>query len=224
MANVKVTAELLEMAGWTETQIDRYYKLQKRRSVHGLHALTVADRRFYLSASVAANKASAELDKVIKSAQKRAVSGKQPVETKLHYRWVAAEIEMLPRFAELAIGEVLAHQIWSEEILRALSIYQPVLDQIDTSKRGAFNAPFAELMELADGIGRRVQFDRAGFMAGLRETFPENWNSKWEAYYTNGSDTALSGDDIVEFRALVRPVVESLTRETYPSVVNTVAV
>ena len=223
MANVKVTAELLEMAGWTETQIDRYYKLQKRRSVHGLHALTVADRRFYLSASVAANKASAELDKVIKSAQKRRVNGAQPVETKLHYRWVAFNVANLNKFAELAVGEVLDQEIVYQEQLRALEIYQPVLDQIDTSKRSKFNAPVQEMYELAACFGRQVSFDQTGWDKALTDNFQREWNPAW-AKTGRTVATALSGDEIAEFRSYIRPEIERLTREIYPSVANTVAV
>lgn len=223
MANVKVTAELLEMAGWTETQIDRYYKLLKRQSVNGLSALTVVDRRFYLSASVAANKAAAELDKVIKSAQKRRVNGAQPVETKLHYRWVSFEIANEHKFADLAVGEVLAQTIIHEEMLRALEIYQPVLDQIDTSKRSKFNAPYAEMLELATCFGRQVAIDGVAYNELLSAEFNREWKTCWEKYVRT-SGTALSGDEIAEFRSYVRPEIERLTREIYPSVANTVAV
>jgi hypothetical protein len=50
MSNIKVTATLLESAGWTETQVDRYYKLLARKQQHGLNSLSISDRRFYLSA------------------------------------------------------------------------------------------------------------------------------------------------------------------------------
>lgn len=218
MSNIKVTAALLETAGYTEAQIDRYFKILDRKATRGHGSLTVSDRRFNLAAQAACNKVAAAQAAEVKAAQKRATSGKQPVETKLHYRWVATEISLLPTFTELAIGEMTLAQIWAEEVCRALSIYQPVLDQIDTSKRGAFTAPRAEISELVAGIGRRVQFDRAGYLAQFRAQFPENWNPQWNNYHVLGADIALSGDDIVEVRALVRSTVEDLTRTVYPSV------
>jgi hypothetical protein len=223
---MKITADLLELAGYTETQIDRVFKLINRKQQFGPQSLSISDRRFYLKAQGDVKVASDKLDKLVVTAQKRRVSGKQPVETKLHYRWTVAEVILCQNFAELAIGEVSAFQILREEVLRALEIYQPVLDQVDTSKRGRFDGFYTEMMELAAALGRSANFDWDGYRAALKVEFPENWNTAWDAHYSADNYPAygvLSGDDIVQFRALVRPEIERLTREAYPSVRSTVA-
>lgn len=223
---MKITADLLELAGYTEAQIDRVFKLIGRKQRFGPQSLSISDRRFYLKAQGDVKVAAEKLDKLVVTAQNRRVSGKQPVETKLHFRWTVAEVTLCPHFADLATGEIAAFQILREEVLRALEIYQPVLDQVDTSKRSKFDTLFVEMMELAAGLGRAANFDWDGLRASLKYEFPENWNTAWDTHYSAKNFPAygvLSGDDIVEFRALVRPEIERLTRETYPSVRQTVA-
>lgn len=223
---MKLTSDLLELAGYTEAQIDRVFKLLARKQQFGPQSLSVNDRRFMLKAQSDCKTANGKLETEIKAAQKRRVSGKQPVEIKLHYRWTVAEVTLCPHFADLATGEIAAFQILREEVLSALEIYQPVLDQVDTSKRGKFNAFFVEMMELAAALGRSANFDWEGLRASLKYEFPENWNTAWDTHYSAGNFPAygvLSGNDIVDFRDLVRPEIERLTRETYPSVRQTVA-
>jgi hypothetical protein len=228
MTNVKVTAALLETAGWTEPQVARYYKLLSRKQAHGLSSLSIADRRFYNSAAVACDKAQAAIDKDLRAAQTRRVSGKQPVETKLHYRFKLAELLNYQQRAELLPGEELAIVIIREEQMRALELYQPVLDQVDTSRRHQFSqVTEVELLELAAVLGRPLaNYDSESHLAALRDEFEGevSWDGRWDEYYTRitRSTVALNGEDALAFRAEVRPVVEAFTR-SLPSVAKTVA-
>jgi hypothetical protein len=120
----------------------------------------------------------------------------------------------------MVTGETAALQIIGEEKTRALEIYQPVLDQIDTSKRGQFNQPINDLMDLAASVGRLASFDWDGYREALRAEFPDCWNNSW--YTPEKADPVfpvLEGEDAVVFRAEARSVMEKLTREVYPSVV-----
>ena len=226
MTNVKVTAALLETAGWTEPQVARYYKLLSRKQAHGLSSLSIADRRFYNSAAVACDKAQAAIDKDLRAAQTRRVSGKQPVETKLHYRFCLADMLSFTDRAELLPGEELAIVIIREEQMRALELYQPVLDQVDTVRRNTFSlVTEVELLELAAVLGRPVvNYDSEGHQAALLEEFSVSWNERWDEYYGRITcrPVALSGEDALAFRAEVRPVVEAFTR-SLPSVAQVVA-
>jgi hypothetical protein len=225
MSNVKVTAALLESSGWTETQVDRYYKILARKQQHGLNSLSISDRRFYLSAVPACSQAQTAIDKAIRDGQTRRVSGKQPVETKLHYRFCLADVLNFQQRAELLPGEELAIVIIRQEQMRALEIYQPVLDQVDTVRRSAFTrGTEAELLELAAALGRPLtNYDSVGHFEAMRTEFELNWNERWGGGYCTSSVTALSGDDALAFRAEVRPLVEQFTR-SLPSVRSTVAV
>jgi hypothetical protein len=228
MTNTKVTAALLESAGWTEAQVERYYKLLARKQAHGLASLSISDRRFYNSAAVACDKAQAAIDQNLREAQGRRVSGKQPVETKLHYRFKLAELLQYTQRAELLPGEELAIVIIREEQIRALELYQPVLDQVDTSRRHQFSqVTEVELLELAGALGRTlVSYDSEGHQLALRDEFEGevNWDDRWGEYYTRitRSVVALNGEDALAFRAEVRPVVEAFTR-SLPSVSKAVA-
>lgn len=214
---MKNTTELLELAGYTETQIDRYAKCLARKKAG---TLTIADRRFYLAAQGAARKAEGALELALREAQTRKVSGRQPVETKLHYRWVATELEIARTLVDLAPGEVSGLVIRLEEYLRAMSKYQPVLDQVDTSKRHRFGNIERELLQIAAGLGRMGTMDYDAFRTQLKAAFPDNWNPAWDNQFAAGGwDNAILPDtEELEYRALVRAEMERAVREIYPSV------
>lgn len=220
MNNVKVTAELLEQAGWTEAQIDRYFKLLNRKQQYGFSALTVNDRRFYHSALPACVAAEKTRIAELRAATQRRLSGKNPVETKLHYRWVAAELEIARDMIDLAPGEVSALAIMLEEYLSALVKYQPVLDQIDTSKRHKFHPIERELLTIAATEGRWAPFNFVEFKGQLKARFEGQWNAGWDARYECGAyDNAIIPDTFEsEFRALAHVTMELTVREVFPSV------
>jgi len=225
MSNIKVTATLLESAGWTEAQIDRYYKLLNRKMQHGMSALPVSDRRFYLSALPACTKAQSAIDKAIREGQTRRMSGKQPVETKLHYRYCQADMLNYLQQAELLPGEELAIVIIRQEQMRAMTIYQPTLDQVDTTRRGQFAVTEADFLDLAGALGRHLPYDGVAHKTAMKQEFADTWNDRWTIYYDRlaSNVVALDGQDALEFRKIVRPVVEQFIR-SLPSVRSTVAV
>lgn len=225
MQNIKVTAELLDQAGYSEAQIDRYFKLLARKQQHGPNAWTVGDRRFYNAARVAAAAAEQTRLAELRAATQRRLSGKNPVETKLHYRWVAAELEIARNMIDVAPGEMSALVIMLEEYLRALDKYQPVLDQIDTSKRHKFHPAERELLAIAAAEGYFAPFSHTEFKAQLKARFEGQWNSTWDDRYECGAyDNAIIPDTFeLEYRALVRTEMERLTREVFPSVTAVVA-
>ena len=214
-------ADLLDFAGYTEAQVDRYYKLVNRKRNYGPGSLNISDRRFMLKAVAEASAAEAKLDAQIAAAQRTRVSGKQPVESKLHYRWLQTEAETAAQLIEVTPGEVSAYVIIREEQLRALSKYQPVLDQVDTTKRSLFNTTEAELLTIAAQFGRVANFDEVAFMKQLATAFDGDWNDKWTAGLgSKGSLGAVIPDTFeLEFRELVRAEVDTFTRTVFPSVV-----
>jgi hypothetical protein len=217
-------AEYLALAGYTETDIEKYFRLLNRKCVRGLSSLTVNERRFYNKARTDMRLAEKKIEAEIVAAQKRRITGKQPVENKLHYRWVESELQLFPRFIDLVPGEISAYTIFAEEQLAALRKYQPVLDQIDTSKRAVMGRLRNELLEMAASFGRVAEVDADGFLAALKDTWAAEWNERWSSNYdtTTPVGAAISLLDEAEFRAEVRAQVEAMTRKIYPSVTATV--
>ena len=214
-------AELLSLAGYTEAQIDRYIKLVNRKRQNGYNALTISDRRFLLAARADVDQAQVKLDQAINEARRVRVSGGQPVEQKLHYRWTQSELAIARSLVEVKPGEVSAYVIFKEEVLRALSKYQPVLDQIDCSKRSKFNPLEAELLDIAAKLGRVSNFDKDEFGSLLAVEFQEHWNNKWTEGLGSSSNffgAVIPDTEEFEFRQLVRDEVEKLTREVYRTV------
>lgn len=227
MNTIKINAETLSAAGWTDEQIDRYYTLLDRKQARGLAALSPEGRRFLQSARAAVEAAEKARLADLVAATRRQATGAQPVETKLHYRWTEAEATLVPQFVELAPGEVSALQIVKEEILRALSKYQPILDQVDTSKRGKFDHPTAALLKDAEAMrgARYAQFDLAGFNEALKSQFEDKWNDAWDMHYSMmaAHSIVFADTDELAYREYIRPQIERLTRDIYPSVTAVVA-
>ena len=223
MENIKITAQNLETAGFTEAQIDRYFKIIDRKKNHGYNALTISDRQFLHSARVAVEKTAAAHKAALVAGRKNRLSGKTPVETKKHYRWVEAEIEVFIAHTDLAADEILCRTIISKEILRALSLYQPVLDQLDTTKRHRFTQPYADLVDLGNTYSgsRVVPVDLDSVYEDLKSVFVTDWNKSWDAFYETTS-VAIPLSDELDYIEVVRPEIERLTREIFPSVTATV--
>ena len=224
MENIKITAQTLEAAGFTETQIDRYFKIRDRQKFYGFDALTISDRQFLRSARVAVDKVEKAHKAALVAGRKNRISGKTPVETKKHFRWVQAEINAHIAHADLAADEILCRTVVSKEILRALSLYQPVLEQVDTSKRSKFDQPYLDLVDLGNTYSgsRVVQVDTAAVASDLRSEFPDDWNTSWVASFESVQTVAIPLSDELNYTKYVRPEIERLTREIYPSVTATV--
>jgi hypothetical protein len=225
MQNNFQNAEYLALAGYSETDIEKYFRLLDRKCVRGLNSLTVNERRFYNKAQTNMRLVWKRLEAETVAAQKRSITGKQPVETKLHYRWVEADLATINRVVEKLPGEVSAFAIIKEETLAALRKYQPVLNQVDTSKRFKFVPVERELLALAAAFGRVANFDIELYLDILKTEFAEFWQDSW-SLNTETSDhqhgAVISLLDEAEYRAEVRVQIEALTREVYPSVTVTV--
>lgn len=224
---IKINAETLSAAGWTDEQIDRYYVLLDRKQTRGQTALSPEGRRFLRSARAAVEAAEKARQADLTAAARRKATGVQPVETKLHYRWTQTEATLVTQFVELAPGEVSALQILKDEICLALSKYQPVLDQVDTSKRGKFDAPIAALLKDAEAMSgaRYAQFDLVGYTEALKSQFEDKWNDAWDKHYSMmaAGSVVFADTEEFEYRRYIRPQIELLTREVYPSVTAPVA-
>lgn len=224
---IKINAETLSAAGWTDEQIDRYYTLLDRKQTRGQAALSAEGRRFLRSARTAVEGYEKARLADLTAAARRKATGVQPVESKLHYRWTQTEAALVPQFVELAPGEVSALQILKDEICLALSKYQPVLDQVDTSKRGKFDRPIATMLQDAEAMSgaRYAQFDLAGYTEALKSEFQDKWNDAWDAHYgmMAAGSIVFADTDEFEYRRSIRPQIELLTREVYPSVTAGVA-
>ena len=206
-------SKLQNLAGWSTESITELQKALQAREYFGYANLTANQKQIILAAK-AAEKVTAKIAKT--------KGTKQPVQTKLHYRWRAAECELLRKYSELAPGEVPAWLVIKEEELRALELYQPVLDQVDTSRRNRFAEPVSSLLQLAADLGRVSGFDWVAFRDDLKVAFAENWNDSWDGWYSaeTGPFAVLGEDEVAEYRSLVRSRIEQLTREVYPSVVG----
>ena len=220
---MKINAEILELAGYTEAQIDRYFKLLDRKIRFGLSALSVNDRRFYNKCRVDADAVNNKLEAQLVAACKVKISGKRSVESKEHYRWISCYLDTIREVVDVTVGEVSALVVILEEELRALSKYQPVLDQIDTSKRSKFSQPKKDLLDLAAAVGRVFYLDEAEVHNRTKQEFADSWSTKWdESFAENGlgwGKNAIIPDSFeLEFREIVRSEMETLTREVFPSV------
>ena len=217
---MKINAQNLAVAGYTEAQIDRYYTLLNRKQKHGLSALSPDGRRFLLSARKAVDTLEAAHQAALVAGRKNRLGGKSPVEGKLHYRWVEAKIAAHLDHTDLAVDETSAHAVVNKEVLRALRLYQPVLDMVDTSKRNVFDRAMNDLLDLANTYeGARVaHFDGAAVEETLKTEFPNSWNDKWSNNHGDFSAVAIPLSDELDFISVIRPEIERLTRETYPSV------
>lgn len=219
---MKINAQNLALTGYTEAQIDRYYTLLDRKNTRGLGAISPDGRRFMLAARKAIDTLEAAHLASLVAGRKNRLVGKTPVESKLHYRWTETEIAAYTTHTELAVDEVSANVVVMKEILRALSLYQPVLDMLDTSKRGSFNQPVSDLLGLAMTYerARLAQFDSVAVERMLQSEFPNNWNEKWsnQSLYSEVSVVAIPLADELDFIGVIRPEIERLTREIYPSV------
>jgi len=210
-------ALILESAGWTQSEIDALFVAYDRRRYYGYDSLTIEQRKLILRAKAVPVKVAKA-----KTAAKVRVTGRQPVQTKLHYRWTAFEMATLTELVETVPGEVSAFLIFKEETIRALEIYQPVLDQIDTCQRFKFIPLEGEMLEIAAELGRVANFDRDEFIGRVATEFAEDFRPAF--YQSWGSSTQKYGavipdSEVNEFRALVRAEVEKMTRTVYPSVV-----
>ena len=216
---MKVTAQHLEEAGYTQDQIDRYYKLLDRKTKFGLDALTINDRRFYNKSRVDAHRVETLRSKQLSAAKTRAVFGKQPVEIKLHYRWVEVDLNAINLLSDCAPDEVNAMAIILDEHLAALRKFQPVLDQVDTTRRGKMRPMFQDLLALAKSMGRTAVMDYDRYLELLCAEFPELTSDN--DFYRNPDDRAMvmiQDTEELEFRALVRVQMEDSVRTTFPSV------
>jgi hypothetical protein len=221
---MKINAQTLSAAGWSDEQIDRYYTLLDRKQTRGLTALSPEGRRFLRTARQAVETLEAAHQTALVAGRKNRLTGKNPVEGKKHYRWIETEIAAHIAHTDLGVNEISAMVIIKREVLRALSLYQPVLDMLDTTKRSQFNAPMAELLELATTYpGARVaRFDNLAAEEVIRAEFPNDWNDNWTGYYEKLNIVAIPLSNELDFISVVRPEIERLTREIYPSVVATV--
>jgi len=208
-------ARILEAAGWDQAEIDSYFAACDRRRYYGYDSLTVDQKKLVLRAKGAPAKVAEA-----KAANKIRAIGRQPVQSKLHYRWVVVEKETLTELVEVAPGEVSAFAIFKDEVIKALEVYQPILSRVDTIGRFKFIPLEGEMLEIAAAIGRVADFDRQEFIARMAVEFPDDYRPE---FYTNwGSDdhpygAVISESDVEEFRGLVRGCVEKMTREVYPT-------
>jgi len=141
--------------------------------------------------------------------------GVKPLEQKDHYLWVSTYLELVPRFADIEEGEMTVEQVWLSEELRALDLYQPKLDQMDTTKRKIISRRGKELFAQFAALGRQVAFDRNAYHDAVAVAFGQTNTHEFE----NGT-TALKGIELDAFRVIARNELEELTRTVYPSVAN----
>lgn len=214
----KITAQKLEAAGFTQAEIDRWFQIQDRQRYYGRDGLTRSDRDFLGSAKKAVAKIEMDHQKALIAGAFNRLSGKTPLQEKSHYKWVKALRDSLKANTELAPNEVSCNEIIQDELLRALEIYQPKLDRMDTQIRSKFIKPVAELISLGTTFdySRVVQIDSAAVRSELQSEFASEWNSAWDS--NNVEVVAILMEDEREFGDVVRPIIEGLTREIFRSV------
>ena len=207
-----INFSLLNTAGWTEDRINDLQKALKRRRQFGFQNLSVGQRRVIIAADAA-------LAKAEKEARKAKAETRGMVQSKLHYRWVEFELGLF-QGADLVAGEVLADTILHEEQLRSLRELNPVLDQIDCSRRGSLDPLLNDLRVLAADLGRVVSYDFTTHYDAIKAEFPENWDNRWS--FQGSPDrlaAALTEEQALEFRLLARAEIAAAAATLWPSVV-----
>ena len=207
-----INFSLLNTAGWTEDRINDLQKALKRRRQFGFQNLSVGQRRVIIAADAA-------LAKAEKEARKAKAETRGMVQSKLHYRWVEFELGLF-QGADLVAGEVLADTILHEEQLRSLRELNPVLDQIDCSRRGGLDPLLNDLRVLAADLGRVVSYDFIAHYDAIKAEFPENWDNRWSFQGSpNRLAAALTEEQALEFRLLARAEIAAAAATLWPSVV-----
>jgi hypothetical protein len=207
-----INFSLLNTVGWTEDRINDLQKALKRRRQFGFQNLSVGQRRVIIAADAALAKA----EKVTRKAK---ADSRGMVQSKLHYRWVEFELSLFQK-AEMVAGEVLADSIIQEEQLRSLRDLNPVLDTIDCSRRGSLDPMLNDLRALAADLGRVVSYDFVSHYTTVKGEFSENWDDRWSLLGSAGRQaSALTEEQALEFRLLVRAEIENASSNLWPSVV-----
>jgi hypothetical protein len=62
----------------------------------------------------------------------------------------------------------------------------------------------------------------AAVISTLRTETIDEWNTRWAAFYESVQMVAIPLSDELDYISVVRPEIERLTREIYPSVTATV--
>ena len=199
---------LLNAAGWTEERINDLQKALKLRRQYGYQNLSVGQRRVIIAADAAAVKAEKAASKV--KTDKRGL-----IQNKLHYRWLSFELDLV-NAADKLPGEVLVESIILEEQLRSLRELNPVLDTIDAAQRHKLTPLILELRELGNDLGRPVVYDWANHFQQMKAEFVEHWDTRWED--SRNSSSALTEEQSIEFRQLVRAEIAAVSANLWPSV------
>lgn len=215
MANFN--AQLLADSGWSDTHIDRFFKILDRKIKHGLFSLTVADRRLYNAGQAVRAKSNRN-----KTARAVAAAKTKGVAGKLHYRFEEASLEAFKIISDLAPLEVSAQVLIRQEYLDVLEIFQPVLDTCDTTQRNKISNSFVDFLALAlDYPGaRKLNVNREDILRFLQDAMEKDWNNKWNELVLNtpaNDSVAFPREFELEFREFVREEIERLVLSSFPS-------
>lgn len=218
---MKITAQTLEISGFTQAEVDRYFQVQDRMKYYGVDGLTISDRKFIRSAEDAV----AEVDNAHKAALVagcvRRLRGGMPMEEKLHFRWVAAELAAVEAAVDLDLNEISCHSVVQKEVLRALKIYNPNLGRTDLNGRFRSYKIITQLIELGLNCpnSRTVSYDTDVVIKRLQSEFPKEWKDSWDInFYSNLLIVAVPMQEEFDFSRFVRPEIERMTRENYRSI------
>ena len=143
-----------------------------------------------------------------------------PLEKKLHYRFMIADLDIIAEQAKMLPGEVAAWTVIREEQVRALELFRPKLNRSEVKRRTKFQELEAEWIDGALAIGRNVDFNWHTFNAALRAKFPADFNDNWDTGVgCNGTADfpVLDAEAAIAFREAIRPLVEAATREIFSS-------
>lgn len=201
--------QLKNIANWSEKQIGELKRARRDQIQLGKDSLTGKQKRLLIGAKC-------DMKKVTEFLKNPAPATANPMEKKTHYRWVAEEVFLFTQI-EAPEGFTCAEKVTTEEILRALDIFQPKLDMYDVGQRSKVYALREDLCNLGGQLGFAAHNPNgANHIAHLKKVFPDKWNTKWD--FAHSTLSFIPNSELEDFRSLCRTEIEEATVKAYCSI------
>lgn len=210
MSVIKITAQILESQGWTDGQVEDYFKTLNQKQKRGSETLSARQRRLLRDGRTAAEAYNKGL--------KKAAGGKMELTDKKHYRWVELERNLLAKYTQLEANEVSFDVIFADEMLKSLRKFEPTLDTKDVNQRHKFRPLRNELLELAVALGREVEIDNAQVITQLQAEFTQEWNEAWGDWRTKRVGVAVPKAEEEALREEIAAEIDALAPQVWLSI------
>ena len=210
MSVIKITAQILESQGWTDGQVEDYFKTLNQKQKRGSETLSARQRRLLRDGRTAAEAYNKGL--------KKAAGGKMELTDKKHYRWLSFENDLLTKYTKLEADEVSFDVIFNDEMLKSLRKLAPTLDTKDTNQRHKFNRIKDELRDFAAAFGRVADIDNKQIVTELSSEFAEDWKRTWSDWRQMRDAIAISKADEEALREEIAAEIDLLAPNVWVSI------